>query len=214
MEDGECGALLYVLTIEQRVARGFAQHRKDVLRSWQHWLWHEAPLDERREIINEIHRVQFAARYTVQNGIERERSTVRKHADTAYAARHAKPWDKRRELAHAQSDGTLTLAVVAALFDHASVCPYCGATMTAGDRSLDHCEPLSLGGPHSISNVLVCCVPCNRAKSQLTWHDWLASLSPVRRAHAERARHGATMAGVLRRHSRCGSRTSAGPTQL
>lgn len=64
-----------------------------------------------------------------------------------------------------ESDGTLTPSVVGRLFAEAKVCPYCNVEMSPRVKELDHVMPLSKGGKHSITNVVVCCRPCNRAKA-------------------------------------------------
>jgi 5-methylcytosine-specific restriction endonuclease McrA len=112
---------------------------------------------------------------------ERQRQQRFKHANPHIAARWG---ERRKQQAAATSDGTLTHDVLRALFDEADLCPYCAVQMEAGDKTLDHREPLSLGGAHSVSNVLVCCRRCNIEKRDTPWAEWLgvvasrASLPP------------------------------------
>jgi 5-methylcytosine-specific restriction endonuclease McrA len=70
------------------------------------------------------------------------------------------------------SDGTLTPGVMQRLFAEARHCPYCGEDMASNDKTLDHVWPLSLGGAHSITNVLVCCNRCNSRKCDLLPDEW------------------------------------------
>lgn len=110
------------------------------------------------------------------------------------AYRHENPdqrrlWSKRRSRRmRDQSDGSLTRGVLVRLYGQAtSKCPYCTTTLKKGNRSLDHIEPLSKGGCHSLSNVIVCCRDCNTRKRDREFADWLATLDDVQRASAERA---------------------------
>ena len=52
-------------------------------------------------------------------------------------------------------------------------CYYCGTdlshpSLTPRNFHLDHCTPLSRGGPHCASNVVLACVPCNLKKGDKT----------------------------------------------
>lgn len=44
-------------------------------------------------------------------------------------------------------------------------CQYCGVRFRASDLTYDHVLPRSKGGPTSWSNIVACCVPCNRRKA-------------------------------------------------
>ena len=46
-------------------------------------------------------------------------------------------------------------------------CTYCQAFLGVSGLSIDHRDPLSLGGPTSVANLAVCCERCNRAKGAL-----------------------------------------------
>ncbi|HEX6925695.1 MAG TPA: HNH endonuclease signature motif containing protein [Longimicrobiaceae bacterium] len=61
-------------------------------------------------------------------------------------------------------DGTLTPAVMRRLFAAAKRCPDCGRKLGPRDKSLDHIEPKSRGGAHSIFNARVVCRSCNSKK--------------------------------------------------
>ena len=53
-----------------------------------------------------------------------------------------------------------------------TVCPYCDQELTDENKTLDHREPLSNGGLHSIGNVLVVCQSCNSQKGDISWSQW------------------------------------------
>lgn len=79
---------------------------------------------------------------------------------------------KRRKRIDETSDGTLTGDVIVRLFACAKHCHYCGKKMRSVEKSLDHVIPLDRGGPHSISNVVVACKPCNFSKHTSTVDEW------------------------------------------
>ncbi len=45
--------------------------------------------------------------------------------------------------------------------------------------AVDHWMPLSLGGAHSLENLVACCEPCNRAKHDMHPDDYVAWLRGV-----------------------------------
>lgn len=47
-------------------------------------------------------------------------------------------------------------------------CFYCGVALTRKTRSLDHLVPRARGGTNNFKNIVICCRPCNCAKSDLT----------------------------------------------
>lgn len=85
-----------------------------------------------------------------------------------------KDWPRIRDQRMAsQSDGTLTRDVVRHLFGITDECPYCGIPLTGDTKALDHMRPLTLGGMHSVANVLICCRRCNKAKNAKPFDVWL-----------------------------------------
>ena len=53
-------------------------------------------------------------------------------------------------------------------------CSYCNRYFSeALPKSIDHILPICLGGANSFSNFAICCLECNRAKSQLSLEKWL-----------------------------------------
>src|SRR5687767_5787625 len=47
-------------------------------------------------------------------------------------------------------------------------CQYCGARKMSKDLTFDHVMPRSAGGVTSWTNIVACCVPCNRQKANRT----------------------------------------------
>jgi 5-methylcytosine-specific restriction endonuclease McrA len=73
------------------------------------------------------------------------------------------------------TDGTLTPSVVAGLFAQAKGCAYCHEPMHPRDKTLDHVVPVSKGGIHSITNVVIACKSCNSRKRARTPEQWLSA---------------------------------------
>lgn len=51
-------------------------------------------------------------------------------------------------------------------------CFYCRSELNNSNRTLDHKQPLSLGGTNKISNVVACCKKCNSRKGDMGFEDW------------------------------------------
>jgi len=52
-----------------------------------------------------------------------------------------------------------------------STCQYCSEIMPAGELTLDHVIPRSRGGLSTWENLVACCHPCNRRKSNQLPHE-------------------------------------------
>lgn len=46
-------------------------------------------------------------------------------------------------------------------------CQLCGRKILYSDASLDHIIPLALGGLDDLSNIQLCCIPCNKLKNNI-----------------------------------------------
>lgn len=51
-------------------------------------------------------------------------------------------------------------------------CAYCGST--SEELSIDHVVPQMKGGNDHITNVVCCCVKCNRSKGHEHWEHWFS----------------------------------------
>lgn len=85
--------------------------------------------------------------------------------------------EKRQNLIDATDDGTITKKEISRLFGSVKSCPVCNALMKRNDKQLDHIDPLSKGGKHSIKNVVVICSSCNNRKRSAQFEDWFSGLS-------------------------------------
>jgi 5-methylcytosine-specific restriction endonuclease McrA len=98
---------------------------------------------------------------------------VRYNTDAAFRAKEvARRWQRKERDRSLVGDGTLTPTVVRGLFAGATACAYCERPMRSREKSLDHVIPLSRGGGHSTTNVVVCCRSCNSRKHARTPEEW------------------------------------------
>lgn len=84
--------------------------------------------------------------------------------------------EKRQNLIDATDDSTITKKEIIRLFGNAKNCPVCDVTMKRNDKQLDHIDPLTKGGKHSIKNVVVICSSCNNSKRAAQFEDWFCDL--------------------------------------
>ena len=96
-----------------------------------------------------------------------------------------KPWmlrarKYRRKLRETmQDDGTCTAEAFKSLYQSRDTCVYCERELTKNNTVLDHIEPLSLNGMHSIYNLVPCCKQCNEEKAAKPFIVWVDSF-PVK----------------------------------
>jgi 5-methylcytosine-specific restriction endonuclease McrA len=80
--------------------------------------------------------------------------------------------ERRRAWIDANNDGSITADSIMRLFADAKACCYCGKDMRSVEKSMDHVVPLSRGGAHALSNVVIACKPCNFEKGTRTQGEW------------------------------------------
>ena len=83
---------------------------------------------------------------------------------------------RRRAKILSVSDGTVTVQAIQEMFLEFRHCPYCGIDLIPCNRHLDHKNPLSRGGLHTITNLIPCCKACNHKKSSKPYEKWLAEI--------------------------------------
>lgn len=66
-----------------------------------------------------------------------------------------------------------------AWIEEAESCEYCGAQLTEKSFSVDHAQPVSRGGGHSLENLRATCAPCNGAKGAMSEEEFVAFLAFV-----------------------------------
>jgi 5-methylcytosine-specific restriction endonuclease McrA len=110
---------------------------------------------------------------------EGQKFTMRYELDTEFRAGQILKTQgrkaKRAALIAAQSDGTVNYKTLGALFAGSKDCCYCGAPLTARQKTADHIVPLTQGGLHSMTNLAICCISCNSSKRDRTPEQWLTS---------------------------------------
>jgi len=117
---------------------------------------------------------RFARRFG--GTMEAARYRLRYHHDPEFRAKQVERLHRRNAMRdHAvemASDGTLDGATIKGLFAAAKACPHCSTTMGSRDKTLDHVVPISQGGAHSTTNVMVICRACNTSKAGRTLEQW------------------------------------------
>lgn len=122
--------------------------------------WQNGHLPENEKLIARV------ARMTVEQWEEsRDRLLPFFHADTG---RYSKADRAVRRGVNRRAPAFLRREV---LERDGEICAYCRGT--AGPFHVDHKQPWSLGGKHSLDNLCVACEPCNLAKSNLPFSDWM-----------------------------------------
>ena len=56
-------------------------------------------------------------------------------------------------------------------------CHYCKSLSSGKEMTIDHVIPMSVGGPHDLTNLVVCCNSCNASKQDKLPTVWLARTS-------------------------------------
>lgn len=75
----------------------------------------------------------------------------------------------------------LTTREAQAVYAERSSCLYCGCRLAIGEKVLDHMDPLSKGGAHDASNLVVACKKCNTRKAAKEFVKWLPLIAEGRR---------------------------------
>jgi len=109
---------------------------------------------------------------------EGDKFRVRYNCDDVFRAREILKSQTRKKTRarriELQSDGTLTGQSLGELFADAKFCAYCMEPFeNSKDKTLDHVDPLYLGGKHSLDNSVIACVSCNSSKGKKSLIAWL-----------------------------------------
>lgn len=114
--------------------------------------------------------------YTYPRTAGYQRLRVKKYKN-AHPDRVALWSDRRWRRIAEQQDGSVSGPAVSALYGDAAQCLYCGAMFRSDEeKSLDHMDPIALGGLHGLSNLVVCCRSCNQRKRDKPFREWLLML--------------------------------------
>jgi 5-methylcytosine-specific restriction endonuclease McrA len=149
--------------------------KRNARQAWDHWIDIAAPerwLGARAEFFRNCDRERWRINSRSYHLANPQRERARKQ--------------RRRGRLVTYGDGTADPASVQRLLDQAAGCAYCGIRLDNAGKTLDHMQPLALGGAHSLDNLLVACLACNAKKGAMPFLRWLDRLpEPRRRQWAE-----------------------------
>lgn len=69
---------------------------------------------------------------------------------------------------------SITLEQVQNLAIAAECCPYCQEPLKPKTISLDHKMPVERNGQHTLSNIAICCMRCNKIKGNMNVEEYVA----------------------------------------
>ena len=95
-------------------------------------------------------------------------------------------YDRMRRSRIRSVSGYLSRDELIAIKSERQSCAYCLRSLTEDQKVVDHMDPLSKGGAHDASNLIVCCAKCNLMKAAKTFDVWLALLPHDRAATVRR----------------------------
>lgn len=113
----------------------------------------------------------FSAQYKNR---ESNTEAVRKYRlsnRAVYLSQHRLHQFKRKTQIAAQTDGTVTDEFLVKVYDN-PICYYCNGRFDLKHRTLEHKNPLSRGGMHSIKNIVMACFQCNSSKGSKTENEY------------------------------------------
>lgn len=96
-----------------------------------------------------------------------------RYKDLDFIASRKKTDHNRRLL----EKGDLTTKQLSDLILNAKNCYYCNKELRITGYELDHKTPLSRGGKHTLSNVVISCMKCNRQKGIKTEKEFIEGVS-------------------------------------
>lgn len=106
-----------------------------------------------------------------------------REATQRYRKRHMERWRSihrlhqynRRALIKASDDGTVSDEFLKLIYS-TKECYYCKNEILPDDRTIEHLIPLSRGGLHTATNIVMSCFTCNSSKRDLLEHEFLEQL--------------------------------------
>lgn len=148
-----------LLSKEEKEGRKEEQRQRNIQNSRERY-WNDA---EYREI-----RLQYSRKRYYEN---RAYMIAKKH--------------RREALMIKKDDGTVSQKVIDNLLRQTVKCIYCGNRIDYPE--LDHMDPLSRGGDHSIRNIIIVCRKCNQFKKSKPFNEWLKYIPEERREIVSKA---------------------------
>ncbi len=118
--------------------------------------------------------MEFRSRYETDPSFKRRQQQRRKTNNHSFR--------------QAMSRGPMSARETSELLILARSCAYCGRALVGLNRAIDHLIPLSRGGEHERSNVVIACKSCNSRKKCRTPLEWVFGVSISRDGVAKVAR--------------------------
>lgn len=126
-----------------------------------------------KEEINKKRRIKYSKEIEVMREKDRERALTPKRQE--YCKQYQKEYrkreiskiiDKNKRLRRrsAEKKGDITTIQLQNLQNNAKACYWCNESLKNKEVHIDHYVPLSKGGLHTISNLVVSCSKCNLKK--------------------------------------------------
>jgi hypothetical protein len=98
-------------------------------------------------------------------------SAARQSVDPAADRRRAADRERKRQTRDQRLPESEWIRLIAAVLRRdGNCCQYCGS---GEELTADHVHPVSRGGSHETSNLVACCLTCNRKKSNKFLVEWL-----------------------------------------
>lgn len=88
-----------------------------------------------------------------------------------YLAQHRVHQFNRKNIIKATDDGTVTEEFAKEIYA-TEICYFCKQQIVREERTMEHLIPLSRGGPHSASNIVMSCKSCNSSKTSKTEEEY------------------------------------------
>ncbi len=178
---------------EKEEKRLMHEARTDALDAWNYWIKIRASdtwLDSFYLATGkpwQDHRLSVSGRYRTRYQNDDDFQQREKVRSQAYKHDHPEmesQWNGTQRDVAIRHDGTMKKGVAIRLLNEFKTCPYCGCDLTPDNRHLDHMDPVSKDGLHSVTNLIVCCETCNVRKGTASYYEWVRTLKPL---HQKRA---------------------------
>jgi len=137
---------------------------------------------EQIEAYAKAYRAANRKNLSVKNKVYRDanREKIEAYAKAWYAA-HPNEYLARKHKHRANKAGAKIGDAKAVLYwlkgwktEAPVACHYCRVVSPGTDMTMDHVIPMSAGGPHDLTNLVVCCKSCNSSKQDKLPAEWLA----------------------------------------
>ena len=156
----------WVLANREHVRRYALDYGRTDRYKAQQKAWKQIP-EVRDAIRARVRKAQATDDYKARHAV----ALAKYKASPRGAAKRANNHHSRRRAVKAASVSTAELE---AMLSEAIKCGYCKRTFGGPvKKTIDHVRPISKGGAHEISNLMICCLNCNASKNDRDLEAWL-----------------------------------------